>query len=49
MAKILCRLGLHSWKRETVRGVGGRAGVYRCTRCGKDRYDSDAHVPPVPF
>lgn len=49
MGMILCRLWLHRWKRETVKGVGGRAGVYRCTRCGKDRYDSDAPVPPVAF
>lgn len=45
MRRVLCRLGLHDWRR---RGTGGtpvaREIHLQCTGCQADRVDQDATV-----
>ena len=39
MGKVLCLVTFHRWRRQQAKDVGGAATFYRCTRCGKERFD----------
>lgn len=36
--KVLCFIGLHSWKFYALVNIVPTGAVVRCKRCGKERY-----------